>query len=197
MSEQHHKRQHEIEHITMIYLKGLERPLFGLVAVLAVLGAIYAAMEPPNRISKALYFDQIREWSNLEPTAINSAIQQLLQTGKTMDINGLHFEAAATQISQGTWVADCAEDNTGVTFRTAGHSSAQTAMDACIEELRSTIVVSVSETVAKGTHSISTAAGRLWQAAADVLRRAQIRAEDSQQEVHDRYKELADKAAHR
>src|SRR5690606_24583539 len=127
------------------------------------------------RMRKSLYLYQIKEWSSFQPSEIDAAVKELLQAGESVDINGLHFDAAATKISGGKWVADCVEENTGVTHRTGAYSDPSSAMNSCIEDLRSTVVVSVAETIQKGSHAINARAQQVWQAARDALSKATAR----------------------
>lgn len=168
-----------------------------LLLAVAAFALAYGALEDSNRMRKSLYLYQIKEWSSFEPSQIDSAVKELLQAGESLDINGLHFDAAATRINGDKWVADCVEENTGVTHRTGAYSDPASAMNSCIEDLRSTVVVSVAETIQKGSHTIGARAQQLWQGARDALNRASTRAEQGRHRIQDKYREFADAATRR
>src|SRR3546814_12749346 len=68
-----------------------------LLLLVAALALALGAFDNPNRMHKSLYLYQIKEWSSFEPSAVDAAVKELLQAGESIDINGLHFDAAATQ----------------------------------------------------------------------------------------------------
>ena len=165
--------------------------------LLAFAVIIYGAFDDKNRMSRSVYLYQMKEWSSFEPSSIDNAVRELLQTGESFELNGLYFDAAATQINGGQWVADCVEENTGVSHRTGGYNSPRAAMDGCVDDLRSTIAVSVAETIEKGSHTISARAAQVWQGARDMLERARVKVGERRHDLQDKYKEFTEAATKR